>query len=706
MPASSRPHRSEPPANVRWLLTWAVGVTLLVVLRPLSDQDLWWHLARGRAVVAGTLSPSQSLLTLDRAAEADWLGGVPFYLLWTLGGEAALACVPLLAAVGLLWFVGRRMSFVPWAAAVLGLPLALLVVRDGLQPVPHLFDLCGLVAVWALLQSKPWERGRWLAVGLVFCLWANLSAGVLYGLLLLPLFAPPARSVWKLVVAALVGGALTPRGLLTWRDAVVLFVPRAFAGPVESVPANWNGLLADGLIDSASIAFLLLWGGWVIVRLRSQRDLVVVARLAVPLMLVLLNRSHLPLAGLWVVLDWLSSPSTVPPSVVMPGRWLQAALTVTMLAAVLVEATGEGPGECRRLGWGIAQELDHRLLDVATLNIDDEHAAAWAAEARSAGVVVWVGGGVRLIDHPQRALLAGRWPLHAALRQDLLGAHRAAYRRADGGWGGFVRRLSEWNISLMFVPVEDVPLNRALTETPWRPVDLDSPTVPYASTDDEFFARPIVEALRQEGFVEAGPWQPTIDVYDSGGWRLDFAAWLGIGPQPAPAIRQSQLFRARDLPTASLRALLPVRQQSRSRRLQDEFRLCQEKLAYQEWVTFGDASLFRKRVVQSLTGDQRSPSQAPWRQIDLRSAPPSLDAWDASLREYNAGRVREAIAALPLQTDEEHYAAAMMWLELGELQPARAQLQPLKGATSAPFLLIAAEYWISQMASFGQPSSP
>lgn len=682
-------------------IVWTVLVAALLVQRPVSAPDYWWHLARGRAVVAGTLAPSRQLLTLDRAAEADWLGGVPFYLLWAQGGVFAVAVVPLAMIACLLWFVRRRTDTVSWLATMVGLPLWLWVIRDSLQPTPALFDAWSLVAVGTVLQSPQCASRRLLWIGLAFCVWANLSAQPLWGLLLLTLCAPPAESRARLAMAALLGGMLTPRGLLTWRDALLSFAPRAFAGAAEIVDPRWPGMLTDGAGTSSTVAFLLLWGGWASLRLPSGRDANTIARLAVPLLAAMTSRQHLPMCGIWLLLDWLASlPLTSPLPIRLPWRpKIVVAAGALLSMAIVIDATGNGLDQSR-FGVGVAQELDVRLLDVAALAVDESHAIAWAADARSAGVAAWIGGRIRLVDHPQRALLGRRWPLHEALIRDLLGAHRAAYRRDDGEWGGFVPRLAEWNASLLFVPAEDVPLNRALSGTTWRPVDLDSPTVPYVSTDDDFFARPILEVMQQEGFVEAGPWQPTTDNYAGRGWRYDGVEWMGFGPDPIPAIRQSQFFRFRDLPMASLRALLPVRRQASSRWLSNEFRRCQEKLAYQEWVRFGETSQFRRQAVLAIANDRHPTNLSPWLQPEGRQPPEDVDQWTASLQHYLSGRMQEAVEALPLETDEGRYAAAMLWLESGESRRAIDEVRRLTSKASATHLQAAAVDWIGQIAPF------
>jgi hypothetical protein len=61
-----------------------------VAIQPVSADSFWWHLSRGRAVSTGSLSPSRDLLANDNSAEADWLGGLPFYPGYELFGVDGL----------------------------------------------------------------------------------------------------------------------------------------------------------------------------------------------------------------------------------------------------------------------------------------------------------------------------------------------------------------------------------------------------------------------------------------------------------------------------------------------------------------------------------------------------------------------------------------------------------------------------------------
>jgi len=371
----------------------------------------------------------------------------------------------------------------------------------------------------------------------------------------------------------------------------------------------------------------------------------------------------------------------------MHRGWLVAGALVasfTLYDALFITRTSPN-----RISWGISQAIDHRTLDLPGPIQPDSAAIGWAPDERSVGIVTWKNAGVQMADHPLRALLGHRVRDHLLLTQDLKSGHRARYRREDGSWGGWVSTVTTWNIECLFLPVEQLEFNHSLVTSTWRPCDLDSPTIPYSQAESRRFSPAILETFQQQGFVELGPWQPTLDIYDGRGWRLDFVNFWGSSVAPGPAIRQSQIFRAMDLPAASLRALLPVRQHSRTSLLESEFGKCQRALAFQEWTTFGDASRFRKLLVRP--GDQLF----PW----IAQEDSSPGEWSVILDHYIQGALQAAIDACDGNDDQQRYAIAMMWLELGDLQECQQALAPLLSAGDTT-IRVAANYWQSQISQF------
>ena len=88
--------------------------------------------------MAGALRPAQHLLALDHASEASWLGGVPFFGLWSAGGIFALAAVPLIAALLLTRQIRRAAPRNAGAlAAVFLAPLIVLAAEQSMTAIPH-----------------------------------------------------------------------------------------------------------------------------------------------------------------------------------------------------------------------------------------------------------------------------------------------------------------------------------------------------------------------------------------------------------------------------------------------------------------------------------------------------------------------------------------------------------------------------------------
>jgi hypothetical protein len=728
----------------RLLLGWAVVISLLLVQRPLFAPNLWWHLAQGRAVLNGSLTPSRQLLTLETANDADWLGGAPWYLAWIWGGNDALSAVPVISALSVFAFVFALTKPHRRAAIVLVvIPLSIICFRDTLQPVPQWFDLLGLLALWLLLKAQVSPRRREALTFVTFAVWGNLGPRPVWGLLLLiatpvaasvkPLSVPTSSRQSKgkrdaadpsgvshlirLLVMALVGGAITPRGIWTWLDASILFAPHAFADLTafgDSVGRIGFDLTTTW--TAAEWALLVLWCGWTASKwlvpqpwaTDSPHESCPPRYLTegIPLLAALLCYDNISLAGLWILLDLLqqNSPSSNVACLSQPRWWQsgQIAAAAAILGISVLDAWGWGPVPSHRFGWGIAYELTPGLLDTRLLENRDSQITGWAPDGRSVGIITWLDRRAVMADHPQRALLAGRTAQHVALIDDFLGAHRAQYRRDDGSWGGWMPQLSRWNIEQLFVPAENQRLNLALLTTTWKPVDLDSPTIPFVSAHDSRFAAAVVEVLQQRGFVEAGPWKPTAELYATPGWRWDFVEALGGGPDPAPAILQSKLFRSLDIPMASLRALLPLRQQTRHWTLDAEFETCQRELAYQEWKQFGECTEWMQRVIRSLNHPRHRDQSSPW----LTMIPNEEEAaWSPCLEEYRTGDLIEAISALPTAlTPQQRYAAAMLRVELGDSVLALKELDTLLEITTDPGIVVAAKGWRQLLEPFAKRS--
>jgi hypothetical protein len=583
-----------------------------------------------------------------------------------------------LLALLLTWFFwSQKTDFQQSWWWILCWPLALWGLREGLQPVPEVFDLLGMLGLWWLILSS--DRQRVMAVFFLFLAWGNLGPRPIWGLLLLAgLSLRHSVGGWTWG-AAILGGMATPRGFWTWIDSTILFAPQSFyVLPMRNI-ASARGLLGGADWGPPEVLFLLLWAIWI---LSSRRDFPwkrQLPRFGIPLLAILLCRENLPESSLWIALDLFAggkarstakSDSEQIETSLKRFRWQHWGTAAGgCLAGLLMLADAVGLLDIKsRMGAGIAPEIDVRLLNADLLTKKGERVIAWAPDGRSIGCVAWLHGNTVPFDHPRRAWLGGRWREFVGLWNDVRLNRGPAYRREDETWGGWIQQMAGWKIGMLLIPVEDRMLHRSLVETSWKPGDLDSASIPYLSADDPRYFADIVEGLGQRYLVEAGAWLPAEEVYDSQGWRWDAMEQFGLGRDPRPPCLQAEIFRATGLPMASLRALRLARRQTLSGPLFQEWVNCQVALAWQEWTDFGKASSFRSEVVKTLG-----------RLHDLPPIDGGLDTrpetqFGESIPLYLQGRLTEALAALPLTNPEQHFAAAMLALELGDVARARDEL--------------------------------
>ncbi len=193
----------------------------LVALKPLSDPDVYWHLA------AGELIAGQGLVDKDPWSFAssntwllhEWLSELAMYGSYTVGGYAGVATLRAAVVGALVAFIlisCRRVAR-PDIAAVVG-TLALFATLPSSAERPQLLSWLLLAAVCPWLRRCV-ARGQvpWALIPITW-LWANLhglwlTALVLYGALLVGLVTDLGRDRWRQArrfVAVGLGSALVP----------------------------------------------------------------------------------------------------------------------------------------------------------------------------------------------------------------------------------------------------------------------------------------------------------------------------------------------------------------------------------------------------------------------------------------------------------------------------------------------------------------
>lgn len=169
------------------------GLVLAAAISPLSDADMWWHLAAGRMILDGQFPITNTLSHTFPEYPwrfTQWLFGALIALAENLGGFLAVQFIVCGFAAGTFLLVMTTIRRdVPQAKWFLVLPLVaigVLSARSRFDPRGDLASLLGLAAVHYLWVIRP--KRLPLCLFLTACVWSNLHSGVIFGVLGIALF--------------------------------------------------------------------------------------------------------------------------------------------------------------------------------------------------------------------------------------------------------------------------------------------------------------------------------------------------------------------------------------------------------------------------------------------------------------------------------------------------------------------------------------
>jgi len=264
-----------------------IALAILACLMPVHN-DTWWHLRSGEEMVR-----THSLLFVDRYSSTangaffwnhSWLSQIIFYLLFSVGGLAAVTalCATLVvAAWGLVWRLMRGDT----ATRLILFAVALSSATTVWSVRPQAFSIF-LLALTAWLLSND----RWRAMPFVMALWANLHAGFAIGIVVLAAWVAEAllrdrRRLAKRILAAAAATAatvITPLGLTNWKELIASMGRSRVNQIQEWMPPEFAGahIIFWALAAWFVVATALNWR-----RLphTSDRVLVLAAMLVLPL---------------------------------------------------------------------------------------------------------------------------------------------------------------------------------------------------------------------------------------------------------------------------------------------------------------------------------------------------------------------------------------------------------------------------------------
>jgi hypothetical protein len=227
-----------------------LGALVLVALRPITDPDLWWHLAAGRRVLAGEGVPWVDTFSYVARGHVwiaySWLPETVFAAVDRTFGSAALvvlAAALVAATMGIVLRTCRAAGARP-SVAVVATAAAALVASPAWTVRPHLVSfLC--LAVFCHLLTVDRARGD-ARLGLLvptMLVWANAHVLFPFGLVLLAAHAATRGRAWW------------GTGAARWRRVALL---AAVGAAPLATPYGWHLLVHLIVVARQPVAFGLV----------------------------------------------------------------------------------------------------------------------------------------------------------------------------------------------------------------------------------------------------------------------------------------------------------------------------------------------------------------------------------------------------------------------------------------------------------------
>ncbi|QDV51289.1 tetratricopeptide repeat protein [Gimesia fumaroli] len=681
----TEPNLSTTDKKLRRILLFIIIASF--ILTPISAPDVWWQLSRGRVVMSDLAPPGPVLTAGSPIAEADWLGGLPFYLSLQLAGFSGLMLLKF-TAVGLLLYL--FMKHFEESLNWLALGIVVLVLMTGIpawQPTPRLLDCWFLFLTWFYTARWSREPGTktMIPILLVLALWANSAPLCLLGIAVVALLPhlpgitlekkSPLKQTNLLILFSVLALMLTPRGWLTPSDSFVQLFPSAFYRQDLLSQTIWRPTFLNGAtIEVIGLAILsIVTILFLILKSTSWSEAVTFLAFAIP---AWTNYDSLGPCAIGMALVLAQSMQAHQFQATF-SKWKQAvspalaryAFIIGILILSWKSAAGSLPGQPQRLGWGIAPELDITLLG-QTIGPINYKGTAHGMGIAPTGMLCWIKADHKIqpVRTLRQALLQGRLFEELSLNEELSNGWIFQKPRADGSWGGWWVRLKNRDCQLLLVPNGDEKTIRALFDSRWQPMSLDASVIPFGWSGELLSSPKIVELLPAKEFVNQDQWSYSLPV-PSG--TPECSDWWGIltgTSNVAPALLQAKTFRGMKLYTAALRVLHPLLQHNPTPQVIREFQLCQKELAYQEKLEIGlnIPSSLRTITLLQLAGDA---------DLDVAISGPTLggnedslrtsDALERAVQNYIHGDWDKALSDLSYEDSETLYAKAQILLESG-----------------------------------------
>ncbi len=252
----------------------------------LASNDLWWHLRSGQWVLENMAFPSTDPFSYTAEGRTwiyhNWLFDVPLFAVNTFFGINGLIIYRglLIGILGFSVYRLLRIHTAPNIAATLTvLALSAVRIRFFLRPSLASFIFFALLfaALIILYEKEKINFRDWWPIPILFAVWANLHAGVIFGIILIASFLisrvierKDSKSFLFILAASAVFGLINPNF-----HQVYLYSFEYLAFKSSMAVTNIEHMPPSGILeDSQTLVFWLtayIFGFLFLVRIKSAR---------------------------------------------------------------------------------------------------------------------------------------------------------------------------------------------------------------------------------------------------------------------------------------------------------------------------------------------------------------------------------------------------------------------------------------------------
>jgi hypothetical protein len=169
---------------------WGIFLSIfLLSISPITDLDIWWHLATGRQIIESGQVPRTDIfshtVTGKEWVDHSWFSQVIFYLMYSLLGYTGVVLTKSLALFIAFYFLYMRTSLNSGKlATVITLIAVISVTKGAWLERPMIFTIM-FTSIFLYILDRKWHV--WI-LPLLIIPWVNLHGGYIVGVLVILLF--------------------------------------------------------------------------------------------------------------------------------------------------------------------------------------------------------------------------------------------------------------------------------------------------------------------------------------------------------------------------------------------------------------------------------------------------------------------------------------------------------------------------------------